>query len=114
MLILLDLHSFTMDMFNKRFKTQSTKQPELTPSWLDEKFERFYLVESTSHREEEFTTYIELRYQLRSGEARKFGKGHQAFYDRYLSTVKVELKYIDDPETYKKIVREEFSEHLSE
>jgi len=109
--IILGLNSFMIDQMNLRFKTTTSKHPELTLSWLEEKFDRFHLVESTSHREEDFTVNVEVRYTLRSQEAEKYGSGHNAFYKRYLSTITVPLSAIEDPEGYMLECKEEFAKH---
>lgn len=111
MLILLDLNNFMIEQYKIRFnKSDWDKYPELTASWLDEKFDRFHLVESTTHSEEDFTVNIELRYTLRSQEASRFGNKHQVFYDRYLSTTKVPISAIENPEAFKEEVLTKFAE----
>lgn len=108
MLILIELNNFIIDELNKHYTIAPTKYPELTASWLDEKFDRFHIVESTRHIDENFEVQVELRYTLRSQEARKFGERHQVFYDRYLSTNKVPLTAIENPEQYKEEISKEF------
>lgn len=110
MLLIMELNNFFLDTMNEseRFgKNAFKKKPEFTPSWLDEKFDRFYLVETSCHRGEEFSVDIELRYGLRSQEAFAYGKGNSAFYDRYISTSAMDIKYLKDPEAYREMIRKE-------
>ena len=109
MLVLLRLNDKMQEFIVKKFNATPTMHPELTASWLDKKFDRFYLVESTSNDEEEFRVHVELRYKLRSQEALKYGEGNQVFYDRYLSTGSVEIKYLDRPEDYIRKIEEEMN-----
>lgn len=88
MLKLIALNNVFIDVMNAHFSFQHKKDPIFTPSWLDEKYDRFYIVESSTHSEEDFSVNMELRYGLRSGEIRKYGEGHDAFHKGYLSTTK--------------------------
>lgn len=113
MLILLELNKFFTDQMNESglFGTSNRSiLPVFTPSWLDEKYDRFYMVESTTNREEEFTVNIELRYSLRSAERKAMTNGHKAYYDGYHCTTAVPLSAIEDPESYKAEVRAEFAQ----
>lgn len=108
MLVLIMLNDKMGEYMEKRYGT-STSHPELTASWLEKKFDRFYLVESTRHNEEDFSVEVELRYSLRSQEAFKYGKGHQVFYNRYLNTSAVNIKHLDNPEEYIKEIEAEMN-----
>lgn len=83
--------------------------PDMTPQqrWstedLEDNFDRFYLVEgcheNSWNTESDKKTYeprLEVRRLLRSAEARKYGQGHQAFYDRYLNTISFTYEDLDD------------------
>ena len=108
---LMRLQDISQDFFAKRFDTTVTMHPELTPSWLEKKYDRFYIVESTSHSEEDFDVHMELRYALRSQEANKYGRGNQIAYDRYISTSSFEIKYVEDPDSYAEILNAELEKH---
>ena len=110
MLTLIRLNDFMAEAISVRFNEPINTYPELTESWLEKKFDRFYLVESTSNIEEEFKVFIELRYKFRSQEANKFGRGHKVFYDRYLSTTSVEIKYLEDPQAYMDLISKQLME----
>jgi hypothetical protein len=107
MLALIKLNDAAQEFYAKRFNTTLKSHPELTASWLEKKFDRFYIVESTSHREEEFTVSMELRYGLRSQEANKYGRGNQIAYDRYIATTSFDIKYLEDPQSYIDLLDEE-------
>lgn len=110
MLRIIELNNFFIDEWNKRLGVrQLKKNPLFTRDWLEENFNRFYLVEISKHREENFNVEIQLRYSLRSKEAYQYGTGHQAYYDRYISTISVDLDSLENPEKYKSEVLEEFS-----
>jgi hypothetical protein len=109
-LTILDLNIEANKVFKKMFNSWSDPDSKLTKSWYELKPERFYLVESTSHREEEFTTSIEVRYRLRSQEAAAYGRDHQVFYDRYLSTTSVELQYLENPQGFIDLLNKERAE----
>lgn len=111
MLTLIELHNFFIDESNKCGMLCGTKNPIFMPNWLDEKFDRFHIVESTSHYEEKFKVNCQLRYTLRSKEAHAYGSGHQAYYDRYLSTISVSLEDIENPEAYKAEIIENFKKY---
>ena len=108
MLVIMKLDEAFSDFYCERFNTEPTpRKGESTPSWLEKKFDRFYLVESVRHNQEDFSVEVELRYGLRSQEANKYGRGHQAFHDRYLSTMSVDIKYLEDPEAYIQELKDE-------
>lgn len=110
MLLIIELNLFAIDCRNESNGWDIAKYPELTASWLEEKFDRFYLVETVSNREEDFTVSVELRYKLRSQEKRKYGDGHQVFYDGFLKTTSIKLEHLADPEAFKK----EYSKYRDE
>ena len=60
--------------------------------------ERYYIVETLSEKKAEgedknFEPRVEVRYHLRSQEAKSYGSGHDAFYKRYLSTIRIMFNY---------------------
>jgi len=96
MVAILALNNFFIDTWNKSSNMTMKKNPVLQPNWLNEEFNRFYLVESTTHVEDVFTVSVELRYALRSKEIRETGS-----QERFLKTISFTLDDINDPETYK-------------
>lgn len=107
---LIQLNNFFIDSWNEGRKNLiMEKKPEFTNDWLNTKFDRFYLVESTTHTEEVFEVQIELRYALRSKEAAAYGSGHSTFHNKYLNTIPVSLEDLNDPENYKKKILEELT-----
>lgn len=107
---ILELNIWTKQKFQEYRYWNFVVDPMLTLSWLELKPERFYLVESTHHSEEKFTTSVEVRYSLRSGEAAKY-KGSQPFYNRYLSTISVDINYLINEESILKY-KDEFINDL--
>jgi hypothetical protein len=95
MVAILHLNNLFIDTWNQCRKSNMKKNPLLQPNWLNEEFNRFYLVESTTHVEDEFTVNIELRYALRSKEIREMGS-----HDRFLKTISFSLDEINNPEVY--------------
>jgi len=78
---------------------------------LDVKADRFYIVEhlattNTDYENKTFKPMVEVRYHLRSQEARAYGDKHSAFYDRYLSTIAFDYESIENPEQWKQELQE--------
>ncbi len=105
---IIELHNFFIIEYAKYSGDEVDSDRLWDLNLLEIKPDRYYLVEGLVEEswdsEKDIKTYVpktQVRYLLRSKEANKYGKGHQAFYDRYLSTISIENKYLDNPQGYK-------------
>lgn len=105
---IIELHNFFTIEWRKSNGYEINKDDLWDVNLLEVKPDRYYLVEQLREkswdRENDIKTYepkTEVRYLLRSAEAAKYGKGHQAFYDRHLSTVSFKNTDIENPQAYK-------------
>lgn len=109
---ILELHNF--------FCVQSTKMglwdmsgKTFDMSLLETKADRFYLVEKPTTANDDdnnktFSPMVEVRYHLRSKEARAYGTGHSYFYQRYIDSIAFTYDDIENPEKYKANLIAEF------
>lgn len=105
---IIELHNFFQIEWKKSNGYEIGKDDLWDINLLEVKPDRFYLVENLSEKSwdrendtKEFEPKTEVRYLLRSKEAHAYGKGHQAFYDRYLSTIPFKNTAIENPQAYK-------------
>lgn len=103
---IIELHNFFIIEWNKSRGYEISKDSLWDIQLLEIKPDRYYLVESLSvanndYENKKFKPTTEVRYLLRSKEAYAYGEKHQAFYNRYLSTVSIENKYFENPQLYK-------------
>lgn len=103
---IIELHNFFTIEWKKYMGYEIGKDDLWDVNLLEVKPDRYYLVESLSvanddYENKKFKPKTEVRYLLRSKEAAKYGDKHQAFYDRYLSTVPFNNEYLENPELYK-------------
>ncbi len=107
---IIDLHNYFIVEWSKNRNTPLNKDSLWNKELIDLKFDRYHLVEHTTHNEEDFKVQMEVRYTLRSKEANAYGDGHDAFYKRYLSTIAFSLDDIQNPEKYKVELQKQFDE----
>jgi hypothetical protein len=91
----LRLHAFTTDEYNRigfGGMTPSEIKPQLTCEWFGRKPDRFYIVEQSSHREEDFSTRVCVHYGIRSIERNTISNG----YGNSIETYPMELKHVYD------------------
>lgn len=115
---LIEMNNFFMVEWNKSFGHSINLDTIWNKELVDINFNRYTLVEESSHEEENFSIRIKVRYNFRSGEANKFGKGHQYFYDRFKETVPFNYDEINDinkwKEDYLKEIENVNSNHNNE
>ncbi len=112
---IIELHNFFIIEWSKHRGVELNKDSLWDVQLLEVKPDRYYLVESLSvanndYENKTFKPNTEVRYLLRSQEAKKYGDKHQAFYNRYLSTVSIENEYLSDPQAYKDSLMKDFVE----
>ena len=118
--IIIELHNFYVIEWNKSYSRDIKNDSLWDLQLVDLNTDRYYLIESLKAKswnlEDDIKTYepaTEVRYLLRSKEANKYGKGHDAFYKRYLSTISIENKYLDNPQLYKDELLIELNKRVS-
>jgi hypothetical protein len=114
---IIELHNFFIIEWKKHRGFEVEKDDLWDINLLEVKPDRYYLVEelSVEHWDSEkdtktFKPKTEVRYLLRSGEAAKYGKSHNAYYKRYLSTVPIDNEYLENPQAYKESLLKDFEE----
>lgn len=103
---IIELHNFFIIEWSKSRGTEISKDSLWDIQLLEVKPDRYYLVESLSvanddYENKKFKPKTQVRYLLRSKEAYAYGEKHQAFYNRYLSTIEIGNEYLTDPQGYK-------------
>lgn len=112
---ILTMHNFFVKEFMVKKFGPNAIDSLFNMDLLDLKPDRFYLVEqlqesNTDYENKTFIPRVEVRYHLRSQEAAKYGNKHQAYYDRYLSTISFSYDDINDIEAWKKDLLSQFQE----
>ena len=88
-----ELHNHFHDAWNKwRDKMPTSEFDPWNEYHFNKMPDRYYLVESmqtanSDYDNKTFLPRVKVRYLLRSAEANAYGRGHQAFHQRYLSTI---------------------------
>ena len=86
-------------------------KPQLTCEWFGRKSDRFYIVEESSHNEEDFSTKVSVHYGIRSGERATISNG----YGNSISTFPMNLKHVYDMtlDEAKDSIRAEFDKYVN-
>lgn len=105
---IIELHNLFTIEFNNFMNYPIDENSIWNKDLINIKFDRYYLVESSSHNEEDFSVKVEVRYALRSQEANAYGPKHDYYYKRYKSTIAFSYEDINNPEGYKKKLAESF------
>jgi len=117
---ILTMHNHFVKVYmSKLFRSDTMTDKLFNLELLEVKADRFYLVEhpatiNQDYENKKFAPMVEVRYHLRSKEANAYGDKHQAFYDRYLSTVAFEYEAINDVEKWKRELQVEVDKLLKE
>ena len=114
---IIELHNFFTIEWRKSRGLEIDKDSLWDVNLLEVKPDRYYLVENLSQKswdsEKDTKTFepkTEVRYLLRSKEAYAYGDKHQAFFNRYLSTISIENEYLTNPQAYKDLILKELTE----
>lgn len=100
------LHNWATIEFFKYFEPGEVPNNLIDENLLIIKFDRFFLVEKPTnigndYDNKKFQPKVEVRYHLRSKEAKQYGAKDQRFYDRYLSTYSFLYEDLEQEEQYK-------------
>ena len=109
-LAIIEMHNFFMLEWYRAKKGTISRDLLWNKELVDINFNRFHIVETTTHNEENFSVKLEVRYALRSQEAYAYGNGHDAYYKRYLATVSFSIEDITNPEEWKKQYKKDLDE----
>ena len=111
----LALHMFTIGEYNRvDFGCGNMElKPVLTTGWFEVKPDRFYIVEDSSHREEEFSTSVKVHYGIRSGERATIGDANSRWS---VETLPINIEHVYDMtlDEAKSIISVDFDEYIKE
>lgn len=114
---IIELHNFFIIEWKKNRGLEIEKDDLWDVNLLEVKPDRYYLIEELSVKEwdsekdtKTFKPKTKVHYLLRSGEAAKYGKGHNAYYKRYLSTIAIDNEYLENPQAYKESLLRDLEE----
>ncbi len=112
---IIELHNFFIIEWKKHRGFEVEKDDLWDTNLIEVKPDRYYLIESLSvanddYENKKFKPKTEVRYLLRSKEAYAYGDKHQAFFNRYLSTIAIDNEYLTNPQAYKDSLIKDFAE----